>query len=142
MPEGAAGRVLDGLPRLRAVAVEFGEVLFRLVPVGAVDDAGRARGTAAPGDRAGAELAANTRAIVVADRRRVLPPTLARRRRRSSRPGSRVRLGQPVGLVEVMKTFNQILYDGPGFPEEAEVVEVRVEDDQEVSAGQVLIVVR
>jgi hypothetical protein len=41
-----------------------------------------------------------------------------------------------------MKTFNQILYDGPGCPEEAEVVEVRCEDAQEVSAGQILVVVR
>ena len=41
-----------------------------------------------------------------------------------------------------MKTFNQILYDGPGVPDEAEVVEVRASDAQEVAAGQVLIVVR
>jgi biotin carboxyl carrier protein len=53
-----------------------------------------------------------------------------------------VRRGDAVGLVEVMKTFNQILYDGPGFPEEAEVVEVRCEDGQEVRVGEVLVVVR
>ena len=56
--------------------------------------------------------------------------------------GGRVKRGQPIGLVEVMKTFNQILYDGPGFPDEAEVVEIRAEDAQEVGVGQILIVVR
>jgi len=56
--------------------------------------------------------------------------------------GARVAAGQPVGLVEVMKTFNQIHYGGPGWPEHAEVVEVRADDGEEVSAGQVLIVVR
>ena len=54
----------------------------------------------------------------------------------------RVRRGDAVGLVEVMKTFNQILYQGPGFPDQAEVVEVRLQDAEEVRAGQVLVVVR
>ena len=45
-------------------------------------------------------------------------------------------------LLEVMKTFNQIGYGGAGFPEDAEVVEVRVADRDEVRAGQVLVVVR
>ena len=56
--------------------------------------------------------------------------------------GSRVRQGQPVGLVEVMKTFNQIVYGGPGLPAEAEVIEVRSEDGAEIAAGQPLIIVR
>ena len=56
--------------------------------------------------------------------------------------GQKIRVGHAVGLVEVMKTFNQILYEGPGFPEEAEVVEVRANDAQEVSAGEVLVVIR
>jgi biotin carboxyl carrier protein len=40
-----------------------------------------------------------------------------------------------------MKTFNQIVYGGPGLPEEAEVVEIRCADGAEVSAGQTLMVV-
>ena len=57
-------------------------------------------------------------------------------------PGTALRAGQVVGLVEVMKTFNQILYGGAGFPERAEVVEVRCGDAQEVRAGQILMVIR
>ena len=56
--------------------------------------------------------------------------------------GGRLRSGQAVGLVEVMKTFNQILYGGPGLPAEVTVVEIRCEDGDEIQAGQVLIVVR
>jgi acetyl-CoA carboxylase biotin carboxyl carrier protein len=56
--------------------------------------------------------------------------------------GARIRPGQPLGLVEVMKTFNQILYGGPGLPDEAEILEFRAGDGAEVHAGQVLIVVR
>ena len=141
MPEGAAGQVLDGLPRLRSVAVEYGQVLFRLAPVGVAGGPGEARQTGAPGQSGQAELEPDARAV--------LSPTDGVFYRRPSpdappfvERGSRVRLGQPVGLVEVMKTFNQILYEGPGFPEEAEVVEIRVEDTSEVSAGQILIVVR
>jgi acetyl-CoA carboxylase biotin carboxyl carrier protein len=56
--------------------------------------------------------------------------------------GSRLRVGQPIGLVEVMKTFNQVLYGAIGLPEEAVVLEVRCGDGEEVRAGQTLLVVR
>ena len=141
MPEGYAGRVQDGLPRLRVVAVEYGQALFRLAPVDAASPADLAQAQSAPGRPRGDDLAAGMRAVV--------SPTDGVFYRKASpdappfvEQGGKVRLGQPVGLVEVMKTFNQILYEGPGFPEEAEVVEVRVEDAQEVSAGQVLLVLR
>ena len=56
--------------------------------------------------------------------------------------GSRVQRGQPIGLVEVMKTFNQILYEGDDLPGEAEIVDIRAEDGDEIAAGSVLMVVR
>lgn len=140
MPEGHAGRIQDGLPPLRVVAVEYGQALFRLAPMDAASSAGLAEERPL-GQPRGVELAAGTRALV--------SPTDGVFYHKASpdappfvKQGGRVRLGQPVGLVEVMKTFNQILYEGPGFPEEAEVVEIRVEDAQEVSAGQVLMVLR
>ena len=75
-----------------------------------------------------------------------MPGTFYRRPDPSSPPfvevGDRIRTGQPVGLVEVMKTFNQIAYGGGGDPEEAEVVEIRRGDAEEVDAGDVLVVVR
>ena len=142
LPDGASGRVTDGLPSHRVTAVEHGQLLFRLAPVHAqgLEDIGEEE-QATLGHPAGADLPPGTRAIV--------SPTDGVFYRKSApdapafvEPGQKIGIGQPVGLVEVMKTFNQILYEGPGFPEQAEVVEIRAEDAEEVRAGQVLVVVR
>jgi acetyl-CoA carboxylase biotin carboxyl carrier protein len=141
LPDGVAGRVSGGLPLERVVAVEYGQVLFLLEPLGA-GDLDRLDGTGgAPGVPAGHGLPPGHHAVVAPtdgafyrSPRPGAPPFVS--------PGDRVREGQPVGLVEVMKTFGQVLYGGPGLPAEAEVVEVRVEDGAEIRAGQVLVVVR
>jgi acetyl-CoA carboxylase biotin carboxyl carrier protein len=121
--------------------VEYGQLLFRLTPVGAAAASADPGQQAALGQPAGEQLAADTRAIV--------SPTDGVFYRKPSpdappfvEVGSRVRKGQAVGLVEVMKTFNQILYDGPNVPQRAEVVEIRAGDAEEVGVGQILIVVR
>ena len=56
--------------------------------------------------------------------------------------GAKLAAGQTVGLIEVMKTFNPILYGGGTLPDPAEVVEVLAGDGEEVRAGQTLVVVR
>jgi biotin carboxyl carrier protein len=141
LPNDAAGGIADGVPKQRALAVEYGQMLFKMEPVGEVAIGAGRQARESGGVSSGSALSEGTRAIV--------SPTDGVFYRKPSpdaapfvEPGSRIRRGQPVGLVEVMKTFNQILYDGPGCPEEAEVVEVRCEDAQEVSAGQVLMLVR
>lgn len=141
LPEGVAGYVTGSLPRDRRVPVEYDQLLFLLAPVGTAEKerleahAGRGSHPAPTG------LAPGTWAIH--------SPTdgvFYRRPSAGARPfveiGTRVRAGQPLGLVEVMKTFNQVLYGGPGLPEEAEVAEIRCGDAEEVRAGQVLIVFR
>ncbi len=141
LPEGAAGKVAVGLPRDRALAVEHGQVLFELAPLDAGERQGLSADADRPGHPAGAGLAPGSWAV--------LSPTDGVFYRRPSpasppfvEPGARVRTGDPVGLVEVMKTFNQIAFGGPGFPEEAVVAEIRCADSEEVRAGQILIVVR
>jgi biotin carboxyl carrier protein len=140
LPDGAAGRV-EGVPRDRSVAVQYGEQMCRLIPLRASDQQALEREHLESGHSAEAGLPPGTRAIVA--------PTDGVFYRRPSpdappfvEVGSRIRAGQPVGLVEVMKTFNQILYGGPGLPEEVEVADVRCTDAQEVQAGEILIVVR
>lgn len=141
LPEGAAGAVAGGLPHSRIVAVEYGQELFRMTPVGeelafALED-----DRATMGHPAGAGLEQGARAVVAPS-----DGVFYRRPTPDAPPfvevGRRVRRGQPVGLVEVMKTFNQILFDGPGFPDEAEVIELRAGDAVEVKAGEVLVVFR
>ena len=50
----------------------------------------------------------------------ITPPPAGERVEIKVEAGQKIHTGQPVGLVEVMKTFNQILYEGAGRPEEAE----------------------
>ena len=52
--------------------------------------------------------------------------------------GSPVVSGKVLGLVEIMKCFYQITYDGPGLPEKGEVVKILAEDTSEVQFGQAL----
>jgi biotin carboxyl carrier protein len=136
LPEGVAGRIADGLPGDFAVAVEHGETLFRLAPLATPgEEIARARhsGDAADVPEGAWGIRAPTDGIFYASPAPGAPPFV--------HAGSRVASGQPVGLVEVMKTFNQILYGGAGLPDEAEVREVRCADREEIRAGQLLIVV-
>ena len=135
LPAGVSGRVAHGEPRHLAVAVAWGQELFRLAPLG-TDAFEAGAGASTPADLAAGTLAvrAPTDGVFYVRSAPGAPPFVA--------PGDRVRRGQPVGLVEVMKTFNQIVYDGAGVPEEAEVVRVCCEDGGEVAAGQVLVVLR
>jgi acetyl-CoA carboxylase biotin carboxyl carrier protein len=56
--------------------------------------------------------------------------------------GSQVSTGTVLGLVEVMKCFNQITYGGPGLPEKGEVVKILADDSAEVHFGQELFWVK
>jgi biotin carboxyl carrier protein len=52
--------------------------------------------------------------------------------------GTIVTTGTVLGMVEVMKCFNQIAYGGPGLPESGEVTGILVEDAAEVQFEQPL----
>ena len=135
VPDGVSGRVaIAGRPQ-DALPVEYGEALFRVMPFegreGGVDS-GHAGASGAA--RGALEVGAPTDGVFYRS------PAL------DGKPyvvvGDRVTTGQPIGLIEVMKTFNPIAYGGAGLPDEAEIVEVLAADGQEVRAGQVLVVVK
>ncbi len=52
--------------------------------------------------------------------------------------GDTVTKGAPVCLIEVMKTFSRVPYDGPGLPAEGKIKRVLIEDGQDVSKGDPL----
>ena len=52
--------------------------------------------------------------------------------------GAVVEAGQPIGLIEVMKTFAHVRYGGEGLPARARIVRVLVEDGAEIGAGDPL----
>ena len=134
LPPSGSGQITGGLPGGRAVALEYGQVLFRLAPSGApagpdqqaaaVNSGGLPQGAWA--------VAAPTEGVFY---RGPAPGAEA-----FVEIGSRVRRGQTIGLVEVMKTFNQIIFDDPLAPQEVEVLEIRARDGEEVCAGEVLVV--
>ncbi len=52
--------------------------------------------------------------------------------------GGEVSTGDVLGLVEVMKSFNQIRFGGPDFPSRARIVRILVEDAAEIRTAQPL----
>lgn len=134
VPAGVRGRVELVLGRERAIAVGYGDVLFRVVPL---DDGGTASATAEQARSSaagGLQVAAPTDGVFYLSPTPGAPPYVA--------VGDRVTAGKAIGLIEVMKTFNPISYGGAGLPETAVVVEILAEDGQEVRAGQPLVTVR
>ncbi len=138
LPPGASGRIVSALPRDRVVPVGYGTLLFELAPL-------TADAVAAGEERSPAHAVEG----VPAGARAVLSPTDGVFYRRSGpgvaafvEVGQTVRAGQPIGLVEVMKTFNQVLYGGADLPHTATVLEIRAEDGAEIRAGHVLLLVR
>jgi len=57
------------------------------------------------------------------------------------RKGDIIALGRTIGLIEAMKSFNAVTYDGPGLPPRARVVEIKAADASEVRQGAVLLIV-
>jgi acetyl-CoA carboxylase biotin carboxyl carrier protein len=140
LPVGSSGRLVTSLPRDRLVPVAYGTLLFELAPLTAdeLQPAEAADRSRHPG---GLDLPAGTRAVIAPTDgvfyRRAAPGSPA-----FVEPGQTVHAGQAIGLVEVMKTFNQVLYGGPDLPDRATVVEIRTGDGEEIRAGQVLLLVR
>lgn len=136
LPPGVSGRLSGSPPTDRIVPVAYAQPLFTLSPLGeAAADVPHARSSTSPGLPPGAHAVVSPTDGVFYARPSPGAPAFVE-------AGARVRAGQPIGLVEVMKTFNQVLYGGPDLPREALVLEVRGGDGQEVRAGQVLLVVR
>ncbi len=137
LPAGVSGRVGDVAIRDRAVPVQYGQRLFLLHPAGAALEAPpvRAETGAAAGIPEGcAAMACPIDGIFYRRPAPGLPPFVE--------AGSAILAGRTVGLIEAMKSFNAVIYGGPGLPGEGVVVEVRAEDGAEVRQGQPLLVVR
>ncbi len=148
-PDGVSGVVaevtLDGFGA-DAISVEYGEPILTVAPL---DRAAPGEGAGPATRAAGGARGAPRREDLPAGCHAVVSPAdgIFYRRPRATDPpyaevGVRVHAGQTLALIEAMKCFSAITYGGAGFPEEAEVVEIRAEDASEVRHGQVLFVVR
>jgi biotin carboxyl carrier protein len=138
LPATVSGRVSERPLVNQREAVAYDQLVLRLAPV---EGEGLGSVAAGPAAVASADLPAGCFAVV--------SPTHGMFYRRPKpgapcyvEPGQVVEEGATLALVEVMKCFSAIAYGGEGLPPRAEVVEVRVEDNVEVAADQVLFVVR
>ena len=139
LPRGVEGRVVEQLVEGRWVPVEYNQPLLRL----------RAGQEASAGPRARAAAGENAAEGLDRDLVAVPSPTdgiFHRRATPESPPyveeGTAVARGTVLGLVEVMKCFNQIVYGGPGLPERGVVARVLAENAAEVKFGQPLFMIR
>jgi acetyl-CoA carboxylase biotin carboxyl carrier protein len=133
LPPHAQGRV-EGVEmerRIRPVAYE--EALFTLAPIEAQEFKESKESTTSHTSQGGKII--------------VVSPTdgIFYRRPSPDAPyyvevGSIVKSGQALGLVEVMKCFNQITFSGANFPAEAKVLEICVADAVEVKYQQPLFI--
>ena len=136
-PEGARGLVSEvaaGSERLARVPVGHGALLFRIDPSSQLGTSGSFPVVAAArAAAAGLVFTAPTSGRFYSRPGPGKPPFV--------QAGDVVRDGQTVCMLEVMKTFNRVVYDGAaaGLPAEARIVEVLVADEADVDAGAGLL---
>lgn len=135
LPRNVGGVVREHLIGDSATPVGYGQPLLRIAEDAVVHHAGAA------GER---EAAAGEGDLIA-----VPAPSdgvFYRRASPDSPPyvdeGSEVAGGSVLGLVEVMKSFGQIVYGGPDMPARGTVARVLVEDGAEVAFGQTLFLVK
>lgn len=134
VPPGAQGRIASELPQRMREPVSCGDCLLELEPLAA-------EAASAPTNTASASQAS---ALVL------LSPQTGRFYHRPApkepdfaQPGASLQEGQPIGLIEVMKTFTHVAYRAKGaLPARAEFVRYLVGDGADVKLGQPLIEVR
>jgi acetyl-CoA carboxylase biotin carboxyl carrier protein len=130
-PKTAAGRVIDVFePKLARRAVDAATVLLVLDP--------NALG-------AGAEVVAGaSRATEGLVFRSPMSGRLYRKPSPNDPPfvqvGQTIRVGETIGLLEVMKTFNRVTYGGDDLPASAKVKAIVAEDGADLDAGDVILV--
>ncbi len=134
-PESLLGRVSAVIGGGRArVPVQYGDVLIRVSTEREV--AGSAGGLAADtehrGDRAAfvAPMSGRFYTRPAPDE----PPFVS--------AGDTVCTGQTIGLLEVMKTFNRLAYEGADLPATAVVESIAPADGDDVARGDVILVLQ
>lgn len=141
LPRDSQGRVTEVFIPNEFTPVAFDQPLARLDPR-ASEAMGPDAGSASRAPRAGSDGGE-------ADLITIASPSEGIFYRRSSPDlpayvelGAEVPSGTVLGLVEVMKCFNQITYGGPDLPARGTVAQILAEDAAEVQFGQALFRVK
>lgn len=130
VPDGVAGRVIARIGgRLSRVPVQYGDALLDLSSAQLADTSS---------SEPGAETHSSAPSFPAPMSGRFYgrpspnePPFVSR--------GDTVTQGQTIGLLEVMKTFNRLVYQGEGLPDPAVVDEVVPNDGDDVVRGEPIL---
>ena len=131
VPEGVAGRVTQRVGGGRSrVPVQYGDALFAISTASMGDVT--ARTSAVSADSQGApSFVAPMSGRFYSRPSPTEPPFVA--------VGDTVQQGQTVGLLEVMKTFNRLVYQGDALPERAKVEGIVPKEGDDVVRGDVIL---
>jgi len=131
VPEGVAGRVTQRVGGGRSrVPVQYGDALFAISTASMGDVT--ARTSAVSADSQGApSFVAPMSGRFYSRPSPTEPPFVA--------AGDTVQQGQTVGLLEVMKTFNRLVYQGDALPERAKVERIVPKEGDDVVRGDVIL---
>jgi len=131
VPEGVAGRVTHRVGGGRSrVPVQYGDALFAISTASMGDVT--ARTSAVSADSQGApSFVAPMSGRFYSRPSPTEPPFVA--------VGDTVQQGQTVGLLEVMKTFNRLVYQGDALPERAKVERIVPKEGDDVVRGDVIL---
>lgn len=135
VPEGVSGIVRSKPPEKLHAPVQYGQVLYEVVALDLAHPDPTLAG-AAQADHDGELTLRSPQSGRFYHRSAPGEPTLCE-------VGREVQVGTPIGLIEVMKTFTQIVYRAErGLPPRATILRVLAKDGSDVEEGAALIVVR
>ncbi len=138
LPPEVNGRVVLEGERDKVIPVEYGQELFRLVPFDQLGD-GEIRETLTRPE-AGDEDGLDDGHVVHAFSTGIFYARPAPDEAPFVVEGQEIETGKALGLIEVMKTFNHILFAPSGFSR-GKIKKILVKDAQEVKKGQALFLV-
>jgi len=131
VPDGVGGRVTHRMGGGRSrVPVQYGDVLLT-VSTGAMGPVTEAASTADSATEGALSFVAPMSGRFYGRPSPNDPPFVTE--------GDMVQRGQTVGLLEVMKTFNRLVYQGDGLPERATVERIVPSDGDDVVRGDVIL---
>jgi len=142
LPKDVYGRVTVDDGRDLVIPVDHGAELFQLNPEKSVVDPGKEEtktGTESKGEEIdtssdeGYVVTAFTTGIFYANPSPDAPPFVT--------VGQEIEKGKALGLIEVMKTFNHIIFEGTDDSDTGKIKKIYFKDSQEVKLGQPLFLI-
>ncbi len=137
LPRGHHGRVTEACIPNELTPVEFDQPLARLDPR-ALEGNVSGGGSAVAADGAGGDDAAADLITITAPSEGIFYSRSSPDSPAYVEVGTEVGAGTVLGLVEVMKCFNQITYGGAEYPEKGRIAKILIDDSAEVTFGQAL----